>query len=88
MPVLIIIVFMFTSTHLLRGATERYSVCQYAFTISRINIPTQIELLVNNTPYVPFFSANLPGFLIRFEFARVPQIIISTSLHLKYLLYP
>ena len=70
---------IFTSTHLSRGATARYSVWRYAFTISRINIPTQIGLLANNTPYVPLSSANLSGFLVRFGFARVSQIIISTS---------
>ena len=79
---------IFTSTHLSRGATARYSVWRYAFTISRINIPTQIGLLTNTTPYVPLFNANLPGLLVRFGFARVSQIIISTSLHLKYLLHP
>ena len=78
----------FTSTHLSRGATARYSVWRYAFTISRINIPTQIGLLANNTPYVPLSSANLSGFLVRFGFAQVSQIIISPSLHLKYLLHP
>ena len=71
-----------------RGATARYSVWRYAFTISRINIPTQIGLLANNTPYVPLSSANLSGFLVRFGFAQVSQIIISPSLHLKYLLHP
>ena len=87
-PLFLFLCVSFTSTHLSRGATARYSVWRYAFTISRINIPTQIGLLTNTTPYVPLFNANLPGLLVRFGFARVSQIIISTSLYLKYLLHP